>query len=98
MKKTNAILSMQTFNHCDGCAFITSSASNLKRHKKTKHVVVQYPCDQCQFVTSRKYFLKKHKRSMHECIRYPCDQCEYLATEPGNLKKRGKTFGPSISL
>ena len=73
---------------CDQCEYAATKASQLKRHKESKHEGIRYPCDQCEYAATRVSSLKQHKESKHEGFRYQCDQCEYAATEIGRLKKQ----------
>ena len=71
---------------CIECNYVATNASNLKRHKESKHEGIRYPCPECNYVAQTAWKLKIHKESKHEGIRYPCPECDYAATTATNLK------------
>ena len=62
--------------NCEQCEYKSTTKSNLKSHKLTKHEGVKYNCDQCEYKATTKGNLKRHKLSKHESYRFKCGLCE----------------------
>ena len=70
---------------CDRCEKSFSQKSDLSKHIKSVHLIVQYNCDQCEKSFSRKGVLKEHIKSVHGNVRYNCDKCDKSFSSKGYL-------------
>ena len=50
---------------CDQCEYISTTGSNLKRHKKAKHDGVKFPCNKCDYEARYSHNLQQHMVSKH---------------------------------
>ena len=50
---------------CDQCDYITTTRSNLRRHKKAKHDGIKFPCTKCDYKASYSHNLQQHIACKH---------------------------------
>ena len=73
---------------CAECEYAAKTASQLQRHKESKHRGIRFPCDQCEFKAVTKGQLKVHNENKHlgktSMIKILCLNLKW---ETGGLKK-----------
>ena len=57
------------------CDYKTKRTSDLKIHKKVKHLRSKGNCDKCDAKFANKSGLDRHKQSIHQSVRYECSYC-----------------------
>ena len=64
--ESSALIENTNMNlECDQCEYISTTGSNLKRHKKAKHDGVKFPCNKCDYEASYSNNLQQHIACKH---------------------------------
>ena len=73
-------------NKCNQCDFVSSQASNLRRHLKTHSGEKSNKCNQCDYASSYASHLRTHlKRHSGEKLN-KCNQCDFASSRADTLR------------